>query len=143
MPNKSSDRGATGGSVRHARDEPTARQQEMLDALVAACALIAYADGEADEAERRKLLGMMRRLPLLEGFSRDDLADEFGRYERAFEEDADRARAQALATIEGLKPNTPEIRVLLRACDEILHADGVAHPLEYETLSVIGRALDR
>lgn len=141
--NKTNTRSANNLDARKAKDEPTVRQQDLLDALVAACAVVAYADGEADERERRRLLGMMRRIPLLAGFSSDDLADEFARHERAFESDPVDARERALAAIAALKPNTAEMRILLKSCDEILMADGVAHPLEYEALSSIGHALAR
>ena len=142
MPNKSNPRSALNLDIRRAKGEPTARQHDLLDALVAACAIVAYADGRADERERHRLLGMMRRIPLLEGFSRDDLAEEFSRHERAFEADPRQARERALATIAALKPNTTEMRTLLNSCDDILRADGIAHPLEYEALSAIGRALE-
>lgn len=125
------------------KDEPTLRQQDILDALVAACAMVAYADGKADEHERRRLLGLMRRIQSLEGFSRDDLAEEFMRHERAFELDPVYARESALAAVAALKPNASEMHILLKSCDEILRADGVAHPLEYEALRAIRQALDR
>lgn len=142
MPNKTNTRSAHNHDTRKAKAEPTVRQQDLLDALVAACAVVAYADGRADDRERQRLLGMMRRIPLLEGFSRDDLADEFSRHERAFEADPVQARKQALALISTLKPNTTEMRTLLNSCDDVLRADGIAHPLEYEALSAIGRALE-
>lgn len=132
-----------GEDVHGTRHEPTFRQEDLMDALVAACAIVAYADGEADEHERRRLLSMMRRIPLLEGFSRDDLAEEFARHARAFELDPVHARERALETVAALKANDTEMRILLKSCDEILRADGVAHPLEYDALSAIGRALER
>lgn len=135
-----------GKRVRHVtepKDEPTLRQNELLDAMVAACAIIAYADGNADEQERRRLLGLMRRIPLLEGFSRDDLADEFSVHEQAFDMDPVRARQAALRTIASLQPNAAEMRALLKSCEEVIRADGVAHPLEHEALRTIMRALQR
>lgn len=123
------------------KDEPTLRQQDVLDALVAACAIVAYADGKADASERNRLLGLMRRIPLLEGFSRDDLADEFMRHERAFASDPAHARERALATIAALRANANEARALLRSCEEIARADGVAHPLEQAAMRSIIRAL--
>ena len=135
-----------GQRVRHLpepKDEPTLRQGELLDAMVAACAIVAYADGDADERERRRLLGLMRRIPLLEGFSRDDLAAEFAVHEQAFERDSVHARQTALKTIAALRPNGDEMRALLKSCEEIIRADGVAHPLEQDALRTIMRALDR
>lgn len=135
-----------GNRVRHVpepKDEPTLRQSELLDAMVAACAIIAHADGNADEQERRRLLGLMRRIPLLEGFSRDDLAAEFALHEQAFDLDPVNARQTALKTIAALRPNGDEIRALLKSCDEIIRADGVAHPLEQEALRTIMKALQR
>ncbi len=135
-----------GKRVRHLpepKDEPTLRQSELLDAMVAACAIIAYADGNAAEQERRRLLGLMRRIPLLEGFSRDDLATEFALHEQAFDLDPVNARQTALKTIAALRPNSSEIRALLKSCEDIMRADGVAHPLEQEALRTIMRTLER
>jgi tellurite resistance protein TerB len=124
------------------KDEPTLRQQDVMDALVAACALVAFADGKADVSERNRLLGLMRRIPLLEGFSRDDLAEEFLRHERAFVFDAAHARERALEIIKALRPNANEARALIRSCEEIVRADGVTHPLENAALRSIITALD-
>lgn len=135
-----------GKRVRHVpepKDEPTLRQNELLDAMVAACAIIAYADGNADERERRRLLGLMRRIPLLEGFSRDDLAAEFALHEEAFERDPESATQTALKTIAALRPKGDEMRALLKSCEEIIRADGVAHPLEQAALQTIMRTLKR
>jgi tellurite resistance protein len=140
MPNSKqleAERGKQSRNVPAPKDEPTVRQNELMDAMVAACAIVAYADGKADEQERRRLLGLMRRIPLLEGFSRDDLADEFMRHERAFAADPDLARDQALEAIKALRPNANEVRALLRSCMEIVEADGVAHPLEHAALRTI------
>jgi tellurite resistance protein len=123
------------------KDEPTLRQNDMMDALVAACAIVAYADGNADAAERKRLLGLMRRIPLLEGFSRDDLAEEFSRQEQAFEADPVDARNRALAKITASRPNAHEARAVLRSCEEIIQADGVAHPLEQAAMRSIIHAL--
>jgi tellurite resistance protein TerB len=135
-----------GKRVRHVpepKDEPTLRQSELLDAMVAACAIIAYADGNADEQERRRLLGLMRRIPLLEGFARDDLAYEFALHEQAFELDPASAKQTALQTIAALRPSGDEFRALLKSCEEIIRADGIAHPLEQDALRTIMRALER
>jgi tellurite resistance protein len=125
------------------KDEPTLRQNELLDAMVAACAIIAYADGNADQQERRRLLGLMRRIRLLEGFSPDDLAGEFALHEQAFERDPESATQTALKTIAALRPKGDEIRALLKSCEEIMQADGVAHPLEQDALRSIMRELER
>jgi tellurite resistance protein TerB len=124
------------------KDEPTLRQHDVMDALVAACALVAYADGKADVSERNRLLGLMRRIPVLEGFSRDDLAEEFARQERAFAFDPVHARDRALEAVAALRPNANEARALIRSCEEIVRADGVAHPLENAALRSIITALD-
>ena len=138
MPSKSeAERGKRSRYVPAPKDEPTLRQQDMMDALVAACAIVAYADGKVTDSERSKLLGLMRRVPLLEGFSRDDLADEFMRHERAFALDPALARERAFETIATFRANGAEARALLRSCDEIVRADGVAHPLEHAAMRSI------
>lgn len=144
MPNSNQLEAARSKHSKHVpspKDEPTLRQHDVMDAVVAACALVAYADGKADTSERNRLLGLMRRVPLLEGFSRQDLDEEFSRHERAFAVDPVHARERALETVAALRPNANEARALVRSCEEIVRADGIAHPLENAALRSIISAL--
>ena len=141
MPNRKNTRTFINADTRQARGEPTHHQQELMETVVAACAIIAHADGHADLSERRKLLAMMRRVPPLAGFSREDLDHEFAMHELAFATDPDEARDHAMKLV-GMSPmHKTEVQMVMRACQEVLEADGILHPLEYAALHEIGSAL--
>ena len=57
------------------------RSSQFMEALVAAYALVAHADGEVAPAERRRLMSLVRSEPLLASFSRMDIAEELGVHE--------------------------------------------------------------
>lgn len=116
-------------------------QKRLMQAMVAACALIANADGRIDAVERARVLRLLRTVPPMAGFPARELAAEFDRHERQLDFEPYSARDKALDAIEALQANATEARLLLSACQTVLEADGVAHPAEYEALSRIGRAL--
>lgn len=142
MQTRKHNRTSIDADTRQAKGEPTIHQHDVMETVVAACAIIAHADGHADLAERRKLLGMVRRVPPLAGFSREDLDHEFGMHELAFQSDPDEARSHALMLIALSSMHKSEVGLVLRACQEVLEADGIFHPLEYEALSEVRAVLN-
>lgn len=112
-----------------------------MEAMVAACAIVAHADGTVSAEERRRVVQLMQALPDFAGFSREAVAAEFLRHEIAFAQDPSGARTDALEAIRSMRPNPTRIRMLLAACQHVLEADGVHHPAEYEALHDIGKTL--
>lgn len=119
----------------------TAGRDRLMEAMVAACALVARADGVIDESERRRIFRMLLTVPVFKGFSKDAIAAELERQERRFSYEPYSAHDRALDVIEALQASPGEARLLLSACHEVLLADGRDHPAEYKALSEIGRAL--
>ena len=64
----------------------TAGKEELMEAMVAACAAIAFADGSLDIRERRRIFTLLQTHPSFAGFSHADVSGEFARHEMAFEE---------------------------------------------------------
>jgi tellurite resistance protein len=118
-----------------------AGQEQFMEAMIAACAIVAHADGELDGAERRRVFRLMRALPQFETFSGAEVAAEFERQEQAFTYDPHLAKDRALDLIEFLQANPREARQLLDACQHVLEADGVRHPREYAALAEIARVI--
>ena len=119
----------------------TAGRDELMEAMVGACALVAYADGSCDVRERRRVLQLMRALPAFRGFSSEVVTEEFVRHERAFEYGPSVAREKVLDTIATLEPHESSVRMLLSACQQVLEADGVYHLQEYQALRDVMSAL--
>jgi tellurite resistance protein TerB len=119
----------------------TAGKEELMEAMVAACAAIAFADGSLDIRERRRIFTLLQTHPSFAGFSHADVSGEFARHDTAFAEDPMRARQEALVAIRSLKAAPVEAKLILDACRQVLEADGVKHPQELATLAEIRAAL--
>lgn len=113
---------------------------ELVEALVAACAIVAHADGTVAAEERRRVLRAVQALPA-PGMTSESVRAAFLRHEIAFAQSPSAARSAALATVRAMQPSTHRVRLVLSACQQVLEADGVGHPAEYEALSDIGKAL--
>ncbi|MFM9850349.1 MAG: tellurite resistance TerB family protein [Hyphomicrobiaceae bacterium] len=124
-----------------AAEMATTGRDDLMEATIAACALVAHADGSVDQRERRRVLQLMRALPLFEGFSTADVISEFARQERAFEYDPSDARNIALASVAVLGAMPSIARLILSSCQHVLEADGIHHPAEYKALHELGDAL--
>jgi tellurite resistance protein TerB len=122
-------------------DSTTAGKEDLMEAMVAASAAIAFADGSLDMRERRRIFTLMQTNPSFAGFSHADVAREFTRHAIAFEEDPAAARREALVTIKCLEATSAEVKLILDACRQVLEADGIKCPEEFATLAEIRTAL--
>ena len=117
------------------------RSEALLGAMVAGCAIIAYADGEAVSAERDKAFMLIQGNPLLFMFSPDAVLRAFRTHERAFREDAPAARVAALRLVEPLACEPEHARKVLNACLMLTGADGRMHPREITAIKQVRDAL--
>lgn len=115
---------------------------DLMEAAVGAYALIAYADGEAVEAERREFFATLRRERAMAVFSREDVAAEMSLLEAAFRFDPLAGEGMAFARIAGVAHRGAAKGLLLQTCAQVMHADGVAHPEECRQLAIIDGLLD-
>ena len=114
------------------------REAEIfLKALVAGYALMAHADGEVTNAERRRLFAIVRDTPAFEPFSPHDLAEEVETHEANFRHDPEAAQEVAWHRLDPVAGQRRAAHVLVAACRELIAADGIAHPAEYRTLAAI------
>lgn len=114
---------------------------EFFQALVAAAAAIAHADGQLTLAERRKLVEAFLASPAMVGFSVADLAEELAHHARAYSCAPDLAEKQALTTLSISALGTTERQSIRDACHQVITADGLVHPVELGALNRVERAL--
>ena len=93
----------------------TPRQLEQLDAVVAACALIAHADGEVSTEERGRMLDRIRGQTGLISFGVDDVLEAFEALDARFETRPEEARAEAEMMIRQLKGRAEAVEVAAAA----------------------------
>lgn len=114
-----------------------ARTEAVLDAVVAAYALMAHADGEVAGAERRRLFAILREHPALSSIPRDVLAEDVAQHEANFRFDPELAQQLAREKLVPVIGQEQAVRLVVAVCRELIPADGVAHPAEYRALAEI------
>lgn len=134
-------RQAPAGRTDIAIEAAAARRVDLMEALIAAGVMLAYADGEMARTERRRLLQLVRETPMLAAFSREQVVDEVAAHEANFHLDPEVAQLMAREKLQPMTSDRRLGRLILTTCRQIIPADGVAHPAEYRALTEIGRIL--
>ena len=113
------------------------RSSQFMEAMVAAYAIVAHADGEVAPAERRRLMSLARHEPLLAAFSRSEIAEELAIHEANFELDNEVAGEMAVEKLEPMREHPREARAIVDAAKSAIPADGIAHPAEFRALAKV------
>lgn len=124
-------------SIPAAEEAAQAGVVDLMEAMVAAYALMAHADGEASGAERRRLFAILREHPAMTVVSREQIADEVAEHEANFRYDPELAQQIAREKLATIASSPRGVRQVVAACRELIPADGVAHPAEYRMLARI------
>ena len=125
-----------------ANDAALAGTAELMEGLIAACALMAHADGEIAGAERRRMFTILREHPAMTAFSRHDLAEEIATHEANFRYDPELAQQMAREKLLPLVGDQRAATRIVAACRALIRADGVEHPAEYRALAEIRELLE-
>ena len=120
----------------------TPRQLEQLDAVVAACALIAHADGEVSTEERGRMLERIRGQAGLIPFGVDDVLEAFEALDARFESRPEEARAEAEMMIRRIKGRAETAEVAAAAL-AVSIADGGLEAQEREVILDVLRLAGR
>jgi tellurite resistance protein TerB len=139
MPTRNANRQISMQDYLHDLQGPDA--ELIFEAVVAACAVIAYADGWVTPDEERRMAGLIRNSETLSGFGAGDLAHAFEEATARFEEDHDGAEASALASIGRLKGRARDAEMLVRICCAVASADGSFDGEERRAATRICKAL--
>jgi len=110
------------------------RDEELMQGLVSAGALVALADGRVEAVERDELVNFIDRQRLVPAISRHDIAEAFDK--RVLElEDRDSVRV----IIETLRPLAGQslASVVIRTAERVAAADRHIHPGELQALQLI------
>jgi tellurite resistance protein TerB len=98
--------------------------EDLVEALAAATAMVAFADGVPSPEEREELLGVFEEEDRLTEIDLDDLFDAFDDYAERFAEDPKAAEEEALTAV-AVFDDTPELgRLVVRAALAAASSDG-------------------
>lgn len=117
------------------------KNKEFMEAVVAGCAMVAYADGGASASEKQKMMGFIKQSEALKVFETDKVIDTFNKYLSKYEFDSGIGKGEALASITKLKGKPEQGQLLVRVCIAIGGSDGNFDKDEKKAVTEICRAL--
>jgi tellurite resistance protein TerB len=100
------------------------KNREFLEAVIAGCALVAYADGNITAEEKRKMLGFIQNSEELKVFQTDQVIAFFNQMAAKFEFDGQIGIAEALKIVGKLKKDNGAARLMVRVCALVAASDG-------------------
>lgn len=95
-----------------------------MEAVVAACAMVAAADGTISSEEKQKMAGFMRNSDELKHFPMPDVIAFFEKVVGNFDFDAEIGKAEALKVIGRLRGKEEQARIMVRVACAIGASDG-------------------
>lgn len=100
------------------------KSQDVLDAVVAACALVSMADGHLDAVERQKMLEFVNQSEELRVFDSQKVMQKFNYFVSRIEQDQMLGRAEAFRSLGKIRSKPDMARLIARYCIAIGYADG-------------------
>lgn len=96
----------------------------QMDAVVAACAIVAQADGWVTPDERKRMIDRMRNSPTIAFFGIEDVLVPFEALNLRFQSDLDDGEATAETAIARLRGQPGPSRLLIETACSVAEADG-------------------
>ncbi|MDM8526195.1 tellurite resistance TerB family protein [Desulfococcaceae bacterium HSG8] len=100
------------------------KNKKFMEATVAGCAMVAFADGSVKPEEKAKMAGFIQRNDALKIFDMSDVITAFEKFVKGFEFDLQIGKAEALKVISKISKNPEEAKMLVRVCCAVGTADG-------------------
>lgn len=107
-----------------ATDVWTPGDEIEMDALIAACALVAQADGWVVPEERQRMIERMRRTPAVAVFGVEEVLLGFETLNERFDRNLDDGVAAAETAVQRLAGRTGPARLLVETACAVAEADG-------------------
>lgn len=110
---------------------------DFLNAITSACALVSYADGQASEEEKEKMLQYMKINPTLKVFKMSKVEETFEKYTQNIAFDVNVGRLECYKAIEKIKEEREDCKRLVACCIAIAKSDGFIDKAELQTIEKI------
>lgn len=100
------------------------KNKDLLEAIVAGCAVVSVADGSINASEKQKMAGYLGRSAELSVFNMSEVIERFNHYAANMDFDVMVGKQEALRVIGKFK-SKPEVgRVIVGVCCAVGAADG-------------------
>jgi tellurite resistance protein TerB len=117
------------------------KNKDLLEAIVAACAVVSVADGTIDASEKQKMAGYLGRSEELKVFNMSEVIERFNHYAGNMDFDVMVGKQEAMRVIAKFK-SKPEIgRIIVGVCCAVGAADGDFDDLEKKSVREICEVL--
>jgi tellurite resistance protein TerB len=123
------------------RHRERVRSRQFLDAVMAAGALVASADGEVSLAELLSRDDVLQRVDALKSFDAHEAVDIFRDHVRAIEANREVGTERALKSLAPVGSDAASAQLLLRVAVAIAKADSDFSPVEQRAIARICEAL--
>lgn len=100
------------------------RNREFMEAVVAACGMVAAADGHISPDEKRKMLGYLERAEELKHFETTKVIEFFNKVTGNYDFDSAIGKAEALKVIGKVRSKPEQARMVVRVACVIGASDG-------------------
>ena len=114
--------------------------KDLMEAMVGGCLLIAFADGDCEEAELLKMDEVLRTSKSLEGYGAE-LTDTLNRFTARLKAGYIIGRAEILREINDVKGSQTEKEDVLLAMLTVAMSDGQIEPEEQKELTQVAQRL--
>ena len=114
----------------------------QMDAVVAACALVAQADGWVTAQERRRMIDRMSQSPSIRFFGLHEVTVGFEALNMRFDLDLEDGEAAAEAAVAALRGQAGPSHLLIDTACSVAEADGGFDAEEREVILRLCRLLD-
>ncbi|MGB0671682.1 MAG: TerB family tellurite resistance protein [Rhodospirillales bacterium] len=127
----------------HDKNKVRAQGFSFMKAAMAACAMVAVADGDTCKKESRRVKELLSTLEKLKIYNLDEAFDIFSSFAKKLEKDLERGRQDALKAIKAGAEDDPELaRLIIMLCRTVSEADGQVDDGEKESIERIAAILD-
>ena len=114
--------------------------RDLMEAMVGGCALVAFADGECEQEEIKKIDELLRTSKALEGFGAE-ISTTLNRFCERLTASYRAGRIEILREIEEVKSDQREKEDVLIAMLTVAEADGEIEESERKELDVVAQRL--
>lgn len=118
-------------------------QEQLVNAALASCALVAAADGHLDESEREYTLQTLKSLDLFQDISPEEGLEIFDQFAQDLKDEPEEAKKRLMALVRKSAADPEMAEIILEICHAVSAADGEVDDMESMRIAEIEEAFKK
>ncbi len=123
-------------------DQELHQDDDLLESVMAACALVAFADDNLAAKEKEKVATIFQANSHLRVLNKEDVKNKLAEYIQAFKQDKAIGEAKAWEAIRLVSLDRIKSTIMVRACFSMIAADGKITEDEKAALKKVCQAVE-